>query len=568
MALEPIKYDAHGAAIEAEWLKVVRGGEIEWLVIAPEKQGEYYPHAVGTGFSEFLASFHDDGDGDSQVRYGIARVSPPGSDVQKVLLVGWCPDGATMKMRASFAANFGTVANNLLKGYHVQVSARDEDDLDEKELLMKISNASGARYSIQSVSGATTASGSGSVKKLSPPTASPAAPSSTTASSTPAKTIPVKKEIAASSKKEEDDDDWDEPAVEERDLEREPLKKPAASNAYKPIGKVDLQKTIAEETAREDPRLVKVSPAEDIANLKRKQQEQRDAELNKFSAATSAAVPSSIPRDDDKVIRGFKTEKTPAQLWAERKARENSGAGASGATPAAAPETKAETKADDKNEDEAVEQEDVKDLRSKFENLATEPPIIQPRKVDAPAPVKDEPVNDVIQAKKPVGVPLPGMHNEDDGDEEDDDDWDEEEKEEKPAPSLPKREEPKEEPVPEPEPKEEEPEEEPPRDDTPPLPKRDETPPLPKREETPQKETPQARAVPPPPPRREEKKEEEKKPWAVAEYDYEAAEDNELTFAENDKIVNIEFVDDDWWLGELESGEKGLFPSNYVSLGN
>nr|2K3B_A Chain A, Actin-binding protein [unidentified] len=58
-------------------------------------------------------------------------------------------------------------------------------------------------------------------------------------------------------------------------------------------------------------------------------------------------------------------------------------------------------------------------------------------------------------------------------------------------------------------------------------------------------------------------------PWATAEYDYDAAEDNELTFVENDKIINIEFVDDDWWLGELEKdGSKGLFPSNYVSLGN
>ena len=79
--------------------------------------------------------------------------------------------------------------------------------------------------------------------------------------------------------------------------------------------------------------------------------------------------------------------------------------------------------------------------------------------------------------------------------------------------------------------------------------------------------------IPPPPPRRnvapepEPEEEEETAPWAVAEYDYEAGEDNELTFEEGDKIINIDFVDDDWWLGELEkTGEKGLFPSNYVSL--
>ncbi|GFF59914.1 drebrin-like protein B [Aspergillus udagawae] len=54
-------------------------------------------------------------------------------------------------------------------------------------------------------------------------------------------------------------------------------------------------------------------------------------------------------------------------------------------------------------------------------------------------------------------------------------------------------------------------------------------------------------------------------PVAVALYDYEAAEDNELSFPEGVQIVNIEFPDDDWWFGEY-NGQKGLFPANYVQL--
>lgn len=56
-----------------------------------------------------------------------------------------------------------------------------------------------------------------------------------------------------------------------------------------------------------------------------------------------------------------------------------------------------------------------------------------------------------------------------------------------------------------------------------------------------------------------------KGPTATAIYDYEAAEDNELSFPENAKIVNVEFPDDDWWLGEYK-GARGLFPANYVQL--
>jgi len=52
---------------------------------------------------------------------------------------------------------------------------------------------------------------------------------------------------------------------------------------------------------------------------------------------------------------------------------------------------------------------------------------------------------------------------------------------------------------------------------------------------------------------------------AVAIYDYEAAEENELSFPEGAIIENIEFPDDDWWAGHYK-GKEGLFPANYVEL--
>lgn len=68
---------------------------------------------------------------------------------------------------------------------------------------------------------------------------------------------------------------------------------------------------------------------------------------------------------------------------------------------------------------------------------------------------------------------------------------------------------------------------------------------------------------------------------ATALYDYDAAEDNELSFPEDAKITGIvssspsvpsrclcslqEFPDDDWWSGEYQ-GKQGLFPANYVQL--
>ena len=55
---------------------------------------------------------------------------------------------------------------------------------------------------------------------------------------------------------------------------------------------------------------------------------------------------------------------------------------------------------------------------------------------------------------------------------------------------------------------------------------------------------------------------------ALVQYDYEKAEDNELELKEGDYVTNIEMVDEDWWMGQNSHGETGLFPSNYVELVN
>lgn len=53
---------------------------------------------------------------------------------------------------------------------------------------------------------------------------------------------------------------------------------------------------------------------------------------------------------------------------------------------------------------------------------------------------------------------------------------------------------------------------------------------------------------------------------AIIEYDYEKAEENELELREGEYVTNIDMVDDDWWMGTNSRGESGLFPSNYVNL--
>lgn len=49
------------------------------------------------------------------------------------------------------------------------------------------------------------------------------------------------------------------------------------------------------------------------------------------------------------------------------------------------------------------------------------------------------------------------------------------------------------------------------------------------------------------------------------EFDYEAQQDDELSLAVGDIIVNIRRDDGGWWEGEL-GGRRGLFPDNFVRV--
>jgi hypothetical protein len=54
---------------------------------------------------------------------------------------------------------------------------------------------------------------------------------------------------------------------------------------------------------------------------------------------------------------------------------------------------------------------------------------------------------------------------------------------------------------------------------------------------------------------------------AIALYDYDADEDNELSFRAGERIVEITATSEDWWEGRrADGGGAGLFPATYVEV--
>ncbi|CAM9022313.1 unnamed protein product [Wickerhamomyces anomalus] len=483
--MEQINLSTHGKDIQKSYEQVVRGDpSTTWVIYGPDSSKAYKVAEQGTSFEEFLESFDE-----SQIQFGLARVNPP--------------------------------------GYHIQVTARDTDDLDRDELLSRVSAAAGARYSIQSArTNAPSSTSSPAPKAFKPKPAE--APKPAVSKSSPKPEPQVIKPSPASIAKKEAEDEWNEPEIEERDFSKNPLK--PNTSTYKPIGRVNLQDVIKEEKSRPDPRL-------EIEQLKEKERLKKDKELDDYlktkSATYGAKAPtpsSGLKKDNDKVVGGiskaFGTEngKTPAQLWAERKQK------SAGATP----EPVSQEEEDQKEVEQVEEEVNVSDLKKKFNNLdhdfeSQKPPAFK-NGIPSPGIKSAFPGSDRSE--------FPGLEKEEE--EPKQEEGEDEEEEEAPKPSLPSRG-----AVP------------------PPPPARNESPvpSLPTR----QKE-PEPVPEPEPEPEVEQEEEEEAGAIAIAEYDYEASEDNELTFAEGQRIINIQFVDEDWWLGETEGGDKGLFPANYVTL--
>jgi len=56
-------------------------------------------------------------------------------------------------------------------------------------------------------------------------------------------------------------------------------------------------------------------------------------------------------------------------------------------------------------------------------------------------------------------------------------------------------------------------------------------------------------------------------PQYCAIYDYDAQDDDEVSFVENDIITNCQTVDEGWVIGVVQrTNQKGMIPSNYIEL--
>ncbi|XP_060064532.1 drebrin-like protein B isoform X2 [Ylistrum balloti] len=134
------------ALIKAYRAVVDDKSETDWLIFGYEGQSSTLKLvAKGDGGIEEMA---DDLNG-SKIMYAYCKVMDPNTNLPKYVLINWQGEAAPEAMKFK-CANHVRDVSGFLKPVHVTIQARSDDDVDEDIIVGKVSKASGANYSAHS----------------------------------------------------------------------------------------------------------------------------------------------------------------------------------------------------------------------------------------------------------------------------------------------------------------------------------------------------------------------------------------------------------------------------------
>ncbi|XP_063304594.1 drebrin-like protein isoform X1 [Pelobates fuscus] len=434
-----VNLSKNGAALQAAYQDVVDGkSKTDWALFTYEgNSNDVRLAGTGDGGLEELVDELSSG----KVMYAFCRVTDPNSGLPKYVLINWTGEGVKDARKGVCANHVSTMAN-FLKGAHVTVNARAEDDVEPESIMQKVGKASGANYNFHQEKSRASDVPQG-----------------------PVGSVYQKTNAMSEIKRVGKDNFW---AKAEKDEEERKLEEQRKSNVER------------ERLERE-----------------RKDREQREAE-----------------------VREKRFREKAGEIDAQRKHQQDS--------------EKPQRKTDSQGSFNAREMFLQKErsvpapvntqpgrLRSPFLQKSTSQPESPP---SSPVHrVQDPPVLPVSRAHQtPPDSPVPPVSH-------------------PPAPIIPVKERS---PSPQPQPEEELYQEPPVETNV------YEAPPQEHQEE----------------PVYESGVEEDRGLCARALYDYQAADDTEISFDPDDLITHIEMIDEGWWRGYGPNGHYGMFPANYVEL--
>ncbi|XP_029016707.1 drebrin-like b isoform X6 [Betta splendens] len=139
-----VNLSKNGPAVTAAYKEVVdEKANTNWALFTYEGNSNDIRLAdKGDGGLEELVEELNSG----KVMYAFCRVQDPNSGLPKYVLINWTGEGVN-DARKGICANHVSSMANFLKGAHVTINARAEEDVEPEAIMEKVAKASGANYS-------------------------------------------------------------------------------------------------------------------------------------------------------------------------------------------------------------------------------------------------------------------------------------------------------------------------------------------------------------------------------------------------------------------------------------
>ncbi|XP_065118020.1 drebrin-like a isoform X2 [Paramisgurnus dabryanus] len=138
-----VNLSKNGPALTAAYNEVVNGRTgTNWVLFTYEgNSNDIRVAGKGDGGLEEMVGELNSG----KVMYAFCRVTDPSSGVAKFVLINWTGEGVK-DVRKGICANHVHSMGNFLRGAHVTINARSDDDVEPSSIMEKISKGSGVNY--------------------------------------------------------------------------------------------------------------------------------------------------------------------------------------------------------------------------------------------------------------------------------------------------------------------------------------------------------------------------------------------------------------------------------------
>ncbi|XP_055905371.1 drebrin-like protein isoform X2 [Eupeodes corollae] len=136
-----ISFEKHREKIIAAWKDVLDDkSTTDWSLYGYEgNSNDLKVVGSGEGGIEELTEELNSG----KIMYAFVRIEDPKTGLNKFLLINWQGEGAPVNRKGTCANHIHDVAK-ILGGAHLTINARNEDDMDEERIVKKLGNVSSA----------------------------------------------------------------------------------------------------------------------------------------------------------------------------------------------------------------------------------------------------------------------------------------------------------------------------------------------------------------------------------------------------------------------------------------